>query len=95
LCKDVQIRVFGLDTRSGAEKQHFQQKLQSSRGGILGFLFSYDTTTTSATPSDKTSYTIADDGLRIIIPGSQILGYVQEILPRDLSSTFMTAEDNY
>jgi hypothetical protein len=85
LCKDVYIKCSGMSTESREERKHLLEKAQAS-GGI--FCFSYNSASENSKDSSAASFSLASDGMIVRIPGPQILGYVQQILPRDMSTKY-------
>lgn len=80
LCKDVDIEITAFSIDNEASHKTMVEQTASS-GGFLGFRC----TGTHQGSSDQTSASvkIAKDGLIVRIPGSQILGYIQQVMPRD------------
>jgi hypothetical protein len=82
LCKDVLIKVSNMEIDSSEEKTHLLEKSQSS-GGFL--CFSYNQASENSKDTSSAAFEMASDGMIVRIPGPQIIGYIQQVLPRDES----------
>jgi hypothetical protein len=100
LCKDITIKV-AMDEGTHANDSAVFQSQSASAGGILMW-------STSSSSSDSSSHQMVStqttaDGFIIRIPGPQIMGYMFEIMPNDLSddlpqtlpSGFFVPDDEY
>ena len=89
LCKDVYIQCSNMNTSTKEQRDHLLEKSQSS-GGFL--CFSYNTASETQKDSSTAAFEIASDGMIVRIPGPQILGYIQQIVPRDQSVAYDTLQ---
>lgn len=85
LCKDVSIKVSNMDLSSESDKQHFLDKSQASRGFLC---FNYNRASEHREDSSHANFSFAKDGMIVKIPGPQILGYIQQMMPSDKSTKF-------
>lgn len=85
ICKDVLITVANSTTMSDQQKAHMLKKSQTSSGCLC---FSYNRASESQTDGSAASFQAANNGMVIRIPGPQILGYIQQLMPDDLSSSY-------
>ena len=83
ICKDVFIKVSGMQMSSTAEKTHVLEDFQSSGGSLC---FRYDPTNGKSQNGSQAAFEMASDGMIVRIPGPQILGYIQQIVPEHESS---------
>ncbi|KAE8244742.1 hypothetical protein A4X13_0g6310 [Tilletia indica] len=85
IVKDTQIKVSESKTSTSTSKGSMKEDAARS-GGIL--CFSYSSSETSASDSSASATKQASDGIVVNIPGPQILGYIMQLMPRDLSTKF-------
>lgn len=85
ICKDVYMELSGFDISTAESKQHLNEQFQAS-GGCL--FFSFNTSSESSRDSSSASVEMASDGMIIRIPGPQILGYVQQVMPKDETKSY-------
>ena len=85
LCKDVLIKVSNMNLESTEEKRHMLERSQSS-GGFL--CFSYSKASEGSSDTSRATFELASDGMLVRIPGPQILGYIQQIVPKDNSTPY-------
>ena len=67
------------------EEQHILEKSQKS-GGFL--CFSYNKSSENSKDTSGATFEMASDGMLIRIPGPQILGYIQQVVPKDNSKPY-------
>ncbi|XP_071960372.1 uncharacterized protein [Antedon mediterranea] len=84
LVKDVRIRLQGLDYST---ESTIIQSSSSTSGGVGGSyygLFGLSVQSSSSRSSDSASFYAEsnEDGLTIVIPGAQILGYYNDVTPK-------------
>lgn len=89
LCKDALIKLSGMALATSTSKTHLLEKSQSS-GGFL--FFSYSRASESQHDTSRATFQTASDGIIIRIPGPQILGYVQQLVPADESIPYDPAQ---
>lgn len=80
LCKDVVIELSGYSISNVAAHKAVVEQTTSS-GGFL--FFSCTHTSQNTSDGSSASVQIAKDGIIVRIPGPQILGYIQQLLPPD------------
>ena len=85
ICKDVLIKVSKMDLATTEEKRHIMEKSQAS-GGFL--CFSYNKSDENSKDTSRAAFDTASDGMLVRIPGPQILGYIQQIVPKDNSTPY-------
>ncbi|KAI1880301.1 hypothetical protein JX265_001922 [Neoarthrinium moseri] len=85
LCKDVFIKVSNMSMSAKEEREHMVKRSQSS-GGFL--FFHYNRASEESSDSSQATFEMASDGMIVRIPGPQILGYVQQIVPNDDSEAY-------
>ena len=85
LCKDVLIKISNMNLESTEEKRHVLERSQSS-GGFL--CFSYNKASEGSSDTSRATFELASDGMLVRIPGPQILGYIQQIVPKDNSTPY-------
>lgn len=87
LCKDVVIKVATSSSLTTEDKTHLSEKAQSS-GGCL--CFSYNQASEHTKDTSRAAFDFASDGMIVRIPGPQILGYVQQVMPVDSTTPYET-----
>lgn len=70
---------------SEADQRHFLEKSESS-GGFL--CFHYNRSSEHQEDSSHATFNFANDGMIVKIPGPQVLGYIQQMVPSDASIKF-------
>ncbi|EDR10049.1 uncharacterized protein LACBIDRAFT_325617 [Laccaria bicolor S238N-H82] len=83
ICKDITIKVSLDSTTQDSDSSVFQSQTSSSSGILL-----WSTSSSSSTRSSHQGVftQTTSDGLVIRIPGPQIIGYMFEIMPNDLTT---------
>jgi hypothetical protein len=87
LCKDVVIELSGYSISNVAAHKAVVEQTTSS-GGFL--FFSCTQTSQNTSDGSSASVKIAKDGIVVRIPGPQILGYIQQLLPPDETIAYDT-----
>jgi hypothetical protein len=85
IAKDILIKVSGMSVETVADKQYLEEKMNSG-SNFLFFSTSKPAQKTQSTTSSKSD--IAKDGMVVRIPGPQIIGYIQQMLPWDSTHEF-------
>jgi hypothetical protein len=85
IAKDILIKVSGMSVETVADKQYLDEKM-SSESNFIFFSTSKPAQKTESTASSKSD--IAKDGMVVRIPGPQIIGYIQQMLPWDSTHEF-------
>jgi hypothetical protein len=85
ICKDVLIKISNLDL-SNASSQKFMHEQVSSSGGFL--FFRHTTTSETNTTTQSSNFQMASDGMIVRIPGPQIIGYIQQMVPYDQTTKY-------
>jgi len=89
IAKDILVKVSGMSVETVADKQYLEEKMNSG-SNFLFFSTSKSSQTTETTTSSKSD--IARDGMVVRIPGPQIIGYIQQMLPWDSTQKFKEEE---
>lgn len=89
LAKDVLIKISRFKIRTVQDKKYLDEKTTS--GGSFLF-FSTAKTTQKTTDSSSSNFQMASDGMIVRIPGPQIIGYIQQMLPWDGTHKFNKSE---
>ncbi|EDR09399.1 uncharacterized protein LACBIDRAFT_318946 [Laccaria bicolor S238N-H82] len=100
MCKDITIKVAMDETTHDSDSSFFQSQ-SASAGGIL--MWSTSSSSSESSSHQMVSTQVTADGLIIRIPGPQIMGYMFEIMPNDLSDdlpqtipdSFFIPDDDY
>lgn len=85
IAKDVLIKVSRFKIKTVADKKYLDEKTTS--GGSCLF-FSTSKTTQKTEDSSSSAFQMASDGMIVRIPGPQVIGYVQQLLPFDGTHPF-------
>lgn len=85
LVKDCVIRIPRSANTVTSFKKHFDQDIESSDGILC---FSHNSASKSSGDSSGPISEAATDGIVVRIPGPQILGYIMQVTPPDVSLAF-------
>ena len=85
ICKDVLIKISNFACNTAESQKFFHERVTNS-GGFL--FFRHTSTSETTTSTSSTSFQMAEDGMIVRIPGPQILGYVQQMVPYDYTSKY-------
>ncbi|KAM0430041.1 hypothetical protein ACHAPT_006047 [Fusarium lateritium] len=89
LCKDVTIKVSGLQLDSPDAIKDILHKSQSSNRFLC---FRYNNASGCWKDASRAAFALAADGMVVRIPGPQVLGYVQQIVARDESTPYEASQ---
>jgi hypothetical protein len=89
IVKDVLIKISKFKIKNVADKKYLDEKTTSG-GGFL--FFSTSKTTQKTEDSASSAFQMASDGMIVRIPGPQVIGYIQQMLPYDGTHPFKKEE---
>ena len=89
IAKDVLIKISRFKIKTVADKKYLDEKTTS--GGSFLF-FSTSKTTQKTDDSSSSAFQMASDGMIVRIPGPQVIGYIQQMLPYDGTHPFKMEE---
>jgi hypothetical protein len=89
IAKDVLIKISRFKIKTVADKKYLDEKTTS--GGSFLF-FSTAKTSQKTEDSSSSAFQMASDGMIVRIPGPQVIGYVQQMLPYDGTHPFKMEE---
>jgi hypothetical protein len=89
IAMDVLIKISRFKIKTVADKKYLDEKTTS--GGSFLF-FSTSKTTQKTEDSSSSAFQMASDGMIVRIPGPQVIGYVQQMLPYDGTHPFKMEE---
>lgn len=89
IAKDVLIKISRFKIKNVADKKYLDEKTTS--GGSFLF-FSTSKTTQKTEDSSSSAFQMSSDGMIVRIPGPQVIGYIQQLLPWDGTHPFNKKE---
>lgn len=89
IAKDVLIKISRFQIKTVADKRYLDE--QTTSGGSFLF-FSTSKTTQKTQDSSSSNFQMASDGMIVRIPGPQVIGYIQQMLPWDGTHQFNKEE---
>jgi hypothetical protein len=89
IAKDVLIKISRFDIKTVADKRYLEEKTNS---GASFLFFSTSKPGQKTEDSSSSGFDLASDGMIVRIPGPQIIGYIQQMLPWDYSHPFKSDE---
>jgi hypothetical protein len=85
LAKDVVIKISQFQISTVADKKFLDEK--TTKGGSFLF-FSTAKTTQKTSESSSSNFQMASNGMVVRIPGPQVIGYIQQMMPWDGTHQF-------